>query len=123
MPFGLGKSASGTTDPLLRQLGLTARDLSAKALNALRAIAAERDTLQEQLEAAEALADRDALTPTFNRRGFIRELHRTMSELERYAVPAAVLFLDLDGFKSINDTHGHAAGDAVLRHVGRVLTE
>jgi diguanylate cyclase (GGDEF)-like protein len=79
--------------------------------------------LAERLAAAEALADRDALAPVFNRRAFMRELHRTMSEVERYKTPAAVIFIDLDGFKALNDTYGHAAGDAVLTAVGRLLLD
>jgi diguanylate cyclase (GGDEF)-like protein len=70
------------------------------------------DALKAKLEAAEALADRDTLAPVFNRRAFLRELHRTMSEVERYKTPAAVIYIDLDGFKAVNDEYGHSAGDA-----------
>src|SRR5262249_48286390 len=119
--FGIGRPGAATIDPLLKRFGLRARDLTPIARAALEALAAERDHLAEQLELAEALADRDPLTPTVSRRCFMRELHRTMSEVERYKTPAAVLFIDLDGFKAVNDTCGHAAGDAVLCHVGSVL--
>lgn len=115
MAFGRTKSGA-ETNPLLAELGVSARDFSKAGLAALMRLAAERDALA-------ATADRDALTPTFNRRAFMRELHRTMSEVERYKTPAAVLFVDLDGLKTLNDTHGHAAGDAVLKHLGRVLAE
>lgn len=115
MAFGKNKSAD-ETNPLLQGLGLSARDVTPAALAVLERLVAERDALA-------ATADRDALTPTFNRRAFMRELHRTMSEVERYKTPAAVLFVDLDGLKILNDQYGHAAGDAVLKHLGRLLAE
>jgi diguanylate cyclase (GGDEF)-like protein len=111
------------TTQLLQRLGLSRRDVSPAAMAILERLSAERDALAERLAAAEALADRDALAPVFNRRAFLRELHRTMSEVERYRTPAAVLYVDLDGFKALNDSYGHAAGDAVLTHVGRMLRD
>jgi len=89
----------------------------------MRALAAENAALRARLAESEALADRDSLTPALNRRGFMRELHRSLSVVERYKRPAAVLYIDLDGFKAVNDGYGHAAGDAVLQHVGRLLIE
>jgi len=122
MAFGLPSHSTEMTQ-LLEALGLKRRDVSDAALAALGRLAAERDGLAEKLAIAEDLADRDTLTPTLNRRAFIRELHRTMSEVERYKTPAAVLYVDLDGFKALNDSYGHAAGDAVLKHVGRLLVD
>lgn len=112
-----------TIDPLLAQYGLRPSDVSPEAMTALRVLAEERDNLQKALEAARATADRDTLTPTYNRRAFMRALHRTMSEVERYKTPAAVLYLDLDGFKAVNDSYGHAAGDAVLKAIGKLLVD
>ncbi|MES1200926.1 MAG: GGDEF domain-containing protein [Pseudomonadota bacterium] len=123
MLFARRKSVAETIDPLLAQYGLSPDDLPPSAMIAFRALAEERDTLQRSLEAAMALADRDTLTPTLNRRAFMRALHRTMSEAERYKTQAAVLYFDLDGFKAVNDEYGHAAGDAVLRQVGRMLVD
>jgi diguanylate cyclase (GGDEF)-like protein len=77
--------------------------------------------LSEQLAAAERLADRDVLTPLLNRRAFLRELQRAIAMARRYDAPACVIFLDLDGFKAINDLHGHAAGDAALIAVSERL--
>jgi diguanylate cyclase (GGDEF)-like protein len=122
MVFGLPSLGAETTQ-LLQELGLKRRDVSEPALAALERLASERNALAEKLAIAEDLADRDTLTPTLNRRAFIRELHRTMSEVERYRTPAAVLYIDLDGFKALNDSFGHAAGDAVLKHVGRLLVD
>jgi|CXWL01.1.fsa_nt_gi diguanylate cyclase (GGDEF)-like protein len=122
MLLGLRKSGA-ETNQLLRGLGLGLSDVSGAGVRVLAQIVAERDALAARLEAAEAVADRDTLTPTFNRRAFMRELHRTMSEVERYKSQAAVLFIDLDGFKAVNDAYGHAAGDAVLKQLGRLLVD
>jgi len=65
----------------------------------------------------EARSDIDPLLDILNRRGFDRELARSLAYVKRYATAAALVFIDLDGFKSVNDQHGHAAGDALLRAV------
>lgn len=122
MLFKRSKLASETSQ-LLQGLGLDARDVSESGIAVLERLTGELAALKEKLEAAEALADRDTLAPVFNRRAFLRALHRTMSEVERYKTPAAVIYIDLDGFKSVNDAYGHSAGDAVLRHVGLLLTD
>lgn len=87
---------------------------------ALRARTAE---LEARAVAAEALADHDVLTPTLNRRGFVEVLKRTMAYCARHQVEAVLLYLDLDGFKGVNDTLGHAAGDAALIKVAELLSE
>jgi len=122
MRFG-AKHHAPETSRLLQELGLRRHDVSASALAALERLAAQRDEVAARLAEAEALADRDPLVHVFNRRAFLRELHRTMSEVERYKTPAAVIYIDLDGFKALNDGYGHAAGDAVLTHVGRLLMD
>ncbi|ANP47075.1 GGDEF domain-containing protein [Candidatus Viadribacter manganicus] len=122
MLFRRSKLASETTQ-VLQGLGLSARDVSQSGLAALERLTAELAELKAKLSEAENLADRDTLAPVFNRRAFLRELHRTMSEVERYKTPAAVIYIDLDGFKAVNDEFGHSAGDAVLRHVGLLLSD
>ena len=122
MRFG-PKQRTAETNQLLQELGLARHDVSASALAALERLAAQRDEFAAKLAGAEELADRDPLVHVLNRRAFLRELHRTMSEVERYKTPAAVLYIDLDGFKALNDGYGHAAGDAVLTHVGRLLMD
>lgn len=84
---------------------------------------AEIEVLRQRAEAAEALADYDVLTPVFNRRGFITAMRRIMAYSIRHEVPAVLLYLDLDGFKTINDTMGHAAGDAALVRVAQMLQD
>jgi len=70
----------------------------------------------------EARADVDPLLDILNRRGFERELTRAISYVARYGSPAVLMFIDLDGFKAVNDRHGHAAGDALLQAIARELT-
>jgi diguanylate cyclase (GGDEF)-like protein len=64
---------------------------------------------------------RDGLTNTFNRRYFLDRLHGELRFAVRHAKPVALLFVDIDHFKKINDTYGHQAGDQVLAGVARVM--
>ncbi len=79
--------------------------------------------LQEQLlqarEALRAQATHDALTGTLNRAAVLDALERELERSYREHHPVSLLIADIDRFKSVNDTHGHLAGDAVLREAGR----
>jgi diguanylate cyclase (GGDEF)-like protein len=75
-----------------------------------------------RMAALEAHAEIDPLTDLVNRRGLERELKRALAFVKRYGTGAVLVYLDLDGFKPVNDRHGHAAGDAVLKAVAMVLT-
>ncbi|MEE8145917.1 MAG: diguanylate cyclase, partial [Kiloniellales bacterium] len=81
----------------------------------------ELERAKKRLNQLEALADRDALTPVLNRRAFVRELSRMMAFTVRYKTPSSVLYFDVNGMKQINDSLGHAAGDAALNHLAGVL--
>lgn len=87
----------------------------------LMRLRAEVEALRLRAEAAEAAADHDVLTPALNRRGFVEALNRTMAFCARYDAQAVLLYLDLDGFKGVNDRLGHAAGDAALVQVAELL--
>ena len=87
---------------------------------ALRAALAEA---LARVQSLEQLADSDTLTPLPNRRAFIRRLDVVIRHATRHHTPAAVLYIDLDGLKAINDAYGHPVGDAVLIHVAQILTE
>ena len=82
---------------------------------------AETHHLRARVRELEGLADEDPLAPVLNRRAFMREMRRIMAFAERYNVEAALVYLDLDGFKAVNDTFGHSVGDEVLMHVAKVL--
>ncbi len=91
-------------------------------------LAAEVERLAAELEASraritelETRIDVDPLTEALNRRGFERELRRSLAYVKRYGATAAVIYLDLDEFKPINDRYGHAAGDAVLKAIAATL--
>ena len=75
----------------------------------------------EQLRAMQEHAATDELTGLYNRRSFERVLAREVERSRRYGVNASLLLLDLDGFKTLNDTHGHAAGDRVLRYAAAMM--
>jgi len=65
----------------------------------------------------------DALTKLPNRRALDDELLRSYARWQRQGTSLSLMFIDIDKFKALNDTYGHAAGDAVLRGLGRVLRE
>ena len=82
---------------------------------------AEIESLNERVEALDSLAHQDSLVAMPNRRGFLRELDRLIAHADRYGEEAAMLFVDLDGLKSINDSFGHRAGDEALIQVASML--
>lgn len=77
--------------------------------------------LQERIEQLDLLAHEDSLVDLPNRRGFMRALERLIDRVARYQEKAALLFVDVDGLKLINDTLGHRAGDEALSQVARLL--
>jgi len=92
----------------------------------LASLLAENERLKRELAVArarvsdlEARADVDPLLDVLNRRGFERELKRALAHIKRYGTEAALMFVDLDDFKGVNDRYGHGAGDALLKAVAR----
>jgi diguanylate cyclase (GGDEF)-like protein/PAS domain S-box-containing protein len=80
----------------------------------------DRSRLERRLR---HLADHDDLTGLINRRRFQEELERHLAQCRRYGMSGALLVLDLDGFKEVNDSHGHSAGDRVLQSVANALRD
>ena len=77
--------------------------------------------LDFQVSELDRLAHHDPLVPLPNRRGFERQLAGLIDRLERYGDAGALLFIDVDGLKIVNDSFGHDAGDAALIHVAELL--
>jgi diguanylate cyclase (GGDEF)-like protein len=93
--------------------------------SALRAELARLRAENAQLSAAladmEQAAQRDVLTGLFNRRYFFTALSQRIARVARYRERIAILYVDVDGLKAINDRHGHAAGDQILTAIARAL--
>jgi diguanylate cyclase len=81
-----------------------------------------RSEQARRLERAEVLAETDALTGLVNRRGWERCIGLEEERFRRFGDPGAVIMIDLDGLKEVNDRDGHAAGDAYIRAAAEVLT-
>lgn len=79
--------------------------------------------LSWKMEETSRRARTDQLTGLFNRRHFDEQLTRVLNESDRYGRVTSLLIADLDFFKRVNDTHGHDAGDAVLRHTASLFME
>jgi diguanylate cyclase (GGDEF)-like protein len=89
--------------------------LSVNANNMRARLADSRRKLAASLEQVQQLASHDELTGTINRRALLAALERERSRSERSGEPFSITMIDLDHFKRVNDNHGHAAGDEVLR--------
>ncbi len=80
-----------------------------------------RYVMRQRLEELQEMAMHDPLTGIANRRFVEINITARLEELKRYGFPFAVVFIDIDHFKVINDTHGHAVGDRILRMVSATL--
>lgn len=88
----------------------------------IRKLRAELKAAQRRIEELQASADTDFLLGIPNRRGFEHELRRAIAYINRYQARGALILLDVDRLKPINDAFGHAAGDQVLKAIAEVLT-
>jgi diguanylate cyclase (GGDEF)-like protein len=108
--------------------GIPENEFTPKVRDAIMSLMGEVDSLRRELdrthkrlEEVEKSADQDQLLPVLNRRAFVRELTREISAIERYKTPASLIYFDLNHFSQVNDIHGHAGGDAALKHFADVL--
>lgn len=122
-------SSSAPAQDAASIMGVPEAELTPNVQRALMSLMGEVDQLRKETERLrsrmrdlEALADRDVLLPVLNRRAFLREVSRALALAERHDAPSAIVYIDLNGFKDINDQYGHAAGDAALEHVSTLLS-
>jgi diguanylate cyclase (GGDEF)-like protein len=113
------RMAPGGAPPALRA------QLEGRLLDELLALLSEAETRleaqEERLQELETMAHTDCLTGLLNRRGFDAAARRELARAGREGGAGLLLAIDLDGFKQVNDTHGHAAGDAVLSRLAEAL--
>jgi diguanylate cyclase (GGDEF)-like protein len=109
-------------------LGIPEAEFTPRVRDAIMTLMHEVDRLRREVEEARMkledmarTADQDMLLPILNRRAFVREVSRFTSFAERYKTSSSLIYVDLDDFKRVNDEHGHAAGDDVLRHVSELI--
>jgi diguanylate cyclase (GGDEF)-like protein len=110
-------------------LGISEAELTPSVRLAVSAMLEKLDDLsrelsrtKESLAEIERLVDVDVVAPIPNRRAFMRRLAWAITMHERYNHPSTVLYFDLNEFKQVNDTYGHAAGDLMIRHVSQLLS-
>lgn len=108
------------SDQLTDVVDVHDRDRLIQEISQLRAKVAR---LQERVAQLDQLAHQDPLINLPNRRGFMRELERLIARVDRYGLKAAMLFVDVDGLKVINDSFGHRAGDEALIQVANLLAK
>jgi diguanylate cyclase (GGDEF)-like protein len=98
------------------------RTASGDAKATIRRLKAQLVKTQARIEELQASADTDFLLDIPNRRGFERELQRAIAYIKRYRAGGALIVLDVDRLKPINDAFGHAAGDQVLKAIVSTLS-
>jgi diguanylate cyclase (GGDEF)-like protein len=104
----------------MHDVALERRD-PAQLLEEITRLRADIARLESRVEELDRLAHQDPLVPLANRRGMLRELEIMIARHERHGTPAAMLFVDLNDLKMLNDEYGHVGGDAALVSVAEKL--
>jgi diguanylate cyclase (GGDEF)-like protein len=135
MPIKKKPKATGSTTAKRRKSGVAVRKMARartapasgrqpvadSAKRTIRSLKAQLTEALNRIEALQAASETDFLLDILNRRGFERELHRSIAYIKRYHASGALIVLDVDRLKPINDAYGHAAGDQVLKAIVAVL--
>jgi diguanylate cyclase (GGDEF)-like protein len=101
-----------------RTVSLAEAEVLVREIERLRA---ELDKLESRIDQLDELAHQDPLVHLPNRRSFLASLERLVERADRLGRPAAMLFVDVDGLKTINDTFGHRVGDEALQEIAKLL--
>ncbi|UGA44144.1 GGDEF domain-containing protein [Bradyrhizobium quebecense] len=101
----------------------TRRAVASGDKSTIRRLRAQLVRAQARIEELQASAETDFLLDILNRRGFERELVRSLSFIKRYQASGALIVLDVDRLKPINDAFGHAAGDEVLKTIVTAISD
>jgi diguanylate cyclase (GGDEF)-like protein len=99
-----------------------AKDNAKDSARIIRGLRSKLKAAERRIAELEAAADTDFLLEIPNRRGFERELTRAIAYMKRYRASGALIVLDVDRLKPVNDSFGHAAGDEVLKAIAVALT-
>lgn len=110
------KGSRNKEEPLL-----LSREAAQALVDEIERLRAEVAQLEARVAELDELAYQDPLVQLPNRRCFFRDLEQLIRRTERYEEPSAMIFVDVDGLKRINDQFGHEAGDAALIEVARIL--
>jgi diguanylate cyclase len=116
------KEVVGATRNMARESKAASDDLSAMRAHALKTDA-ELIKLHHELDRVSAQARHDPLTGALNRKGLEEALDREVSNVRRKETPLCMALLDIDNFKKLNDSKGHATGDVALTHLATVARE
>lgn len=110
-------------NPLVRQFQMRIITISNRYGAMLGWLIILHDITEQQrlMTELEELARRDSLTGLYNRRYWVELAHAEIERSHRYGTPLAIILLDLDGFKAINDSHGHLVGDDVLKQAATAI--
>ncbi|MGB3808521.1 MAG: diguanylate cyclase [Parvibaculum sp.] len=124
-----GTGAGRTITDAVSFMGIPETEITPRVRDAIMSLMSEVEQLRrdvekmrQRLREAEKLADHDPLLPVLNRRAFMQELSRVIAYGRRYKEPSGLAYFDIDNFKQVNDTYGHAAGDAALKHLADVVS-
>ena len=83
----------------------------------------DRKNLRDRIKSLEAEVHHDPLTGCYNRKQFEEDYRKLIYKIERYGASYTLFLIDLDGFKQLNDTHGHQSGDEILKKFTRIIKQ